>query len=267
MPVTVKPKQSLGQNFLVDDNIARKIVREMVLTNEDIVFEIGAGQGALTSHLAQNAKHLIAVEIDGRVVAELKNKFSQNTVEILHHDFLKISLISFKNKLNQKLRLVGNIPYHLTSSILFKFFEERTAIKDATIMVQREVAKRIVAKPNTKDYGILSVFSQYYGEPKLLFNVSPTCFYPKPQVISSVLHIKIREELSPDVDDELFRVVVKTAFGKRRKTLRNSLLYLPLTEDKINKVQTLDLFLDKRPEQLTVQQFAKLTNSIERVIE
>ncbi len=266
MPVLVKPKQSLGQNFLVDDNIARKIVREMILTNEDVVFEIGAGQGALTSHLAQNAKHLIAIEIDGRVVAELKNKVSQN-VEILHHDFLKISLTSFKNKLNQKLRLVGNIPYHLTSPILFKFFEERTAIEDATIMVQHEVARRIVAKPNTKDYCILSVFSQYYGEPKLLFNVSPTCFYPKPKVVSSVLYIKIHEERKPDLNDELLRIVVKTAFGKRRKTLRNSLSYLPLTEDKINKVLMIDLFLDKRPEQLTVQQFVQLTNRIERVIE
>jgi 16S rRNA (adenine1518-N6/adenine1519-N6)-dimethyltransferase len=269
LPATIKvrPKQSLGQNFLVDDNIARNIVRELHLHPDDVVVEIGPGQGALTKHLAGRTKELIAIEVDQRVVKDLRERFETAGVRILHQDFLEIDLKKLKQQFKSKLRLVGNIPYHLTSPILFRTFEERAAIQDCTIMVQREVARRIAANPGTKEYGILSVFTKFYGVPKILFTVSPNCFYPKPKVTSAVLNIRLHEKLSAEVNRQLFATVVKTTFGKRRKTLRNSLQYLPFEEDVVSRIITGLIFsLDKRPEELSVEQFIQLTQQIEQFV-
>ena len=161
--INLRPKKSLGQNFLIDDNIARNIVKELDLQNEDVVVEIGPGKGALTKHLIGKANKLFAVEVDKRIVSELRSKFQSENVEIIHQDFLKIQLSGWYKEFKTRLRLVGNIPYHLTSPILFKSFEERTAIRDVTMMLQREVARRIISKPNIKDYGILPVFTYFYG--------------------------------------------------------------------------------------------------------
>ena len=264
----VKPKQSLGQNFLVDDNIAKKIVRSLKLTNDDVVLEIGSGRGALTKFLHKQAQHLIAVEIDGRVVDELKTSFGSEHITIIHQDFLDCTLEQWSKKFDSKLRIVGNIPYHLTSPILFKIFDERTAVQDLTIMVQKEVAQRIAAKPKTKDYGILSVMSQFYGVPKMLFSVSPNCFYPKPKVTSAVVQFTLFEKLPYDVDEEMFKTIVKTTFGKRRKTLRNSLKYLPYEEATVkNILNGIDFPTEQRPEQLSIEQFIQLTRQIENVIQ
>ena len=181
-----KPRQSLGQNFLIDENIARNIIRDFHLHPDDVVVEIGPGRGALTSQLAGRVRHLILVEIDGRIVEELGKQFSSPQITIVNQDFLDVDLKKWQERYHKKLRLIGNIPYHLTSPILFKAFEERAAIRDVMIMVQREVARRIVARPGTKDYGILSVAARFYGEPSVLFNVSPNCFYPKPKVTSAL---------------------------------------------------------------------------------
>lgn len=261
----IKPKQSLGQNFLIDDNIARNIVRELHLKEDDIIIEIGPGQGALTKHLAGKTRKLIAVEVDKRVVSELRDNYQSENVEIVHQDFLKVSLSQIQERFKTKLRLVGNIPYHLTSPILFKAFEERIVVQDITMMIQREVSRRIASEPNSKDYGILSVFSHFYGTPKCLFNVSPNCFYPKPKVTSTVVQIQLHERLPYRVDRELFGLVVRTAFGKRRKTLSNSLSYLPYSETIMNSLlEKIEFPLDKRPEQLTVEQFVELTKQIEQ---
>ena len=261
----IKPKQSLGQNFLIDDNIARNIVRELHLKEDDIIIEIGPGQGALTKHLAGKTRKLIAVEVDKRVVSELRDNYQSENVEIVHQDFLKVSLSQIQERFKTTLRLVGNIPYHLTSPILFKAFEERIAVQDITMMIQREVSRRIASEPNSKDYGILSVFSHFYGTPKCLFNVSPNCFYPKPKVTSTVVQIQLHERLPYRVDRELFGLVVRTAFGKRRKTLSNSLSYLPYSETIMNSLlEKIEFPLDKRPEQLTVEQFVELTKQIEQ---
>jgi 16S rRNA (adenine1518-N6/adenine1519-N6)-dimethyltransferase len=266
--LNIRPKQSLGQNFLIDDNIARKTVRELHLKADDIVVEIGPGQGAFTKHLVGKAKKLFAVEIDKRVMDELRNKFQSDDVEIIHRDFLDVRLSDLQDKFKTKLRLVGNIPYHLTSPILFKAFEERNTVQDITMMIQREVARRITAKPDTKDYGILSVFAHYYGTPKSLFNVSPNCFYPKPKVTSTVIQIHLHDGLAYNVDETLFISVVRTAFGKRRKTLSNSLSYLPFNESvTASLLKEIDFPLDKRPEQLTVEQFVELTNNIAQHLE
>jgi 16S rRNA (adenine1518-N6/adenine1519-N6)-dimethyltransferase len=263
----VKPKQSLGQNFLIDDNIARKIVGALNLSEQDVVVEIGPGKGALTTHLVETARHLIAVEVDGRILDDLRSMFHSSTIVILHQDFLETDLAKWQNEYQRKLRVVGNIPYHLTSSILFKVFEERLSVDDLTITVQREVAQRIAATLGTKEYGILSVFSRFYGTPKILFTVSPHCFYPKPKVTSAVVHLKLRERLLHDVNEQTFATVVKTTFGKRRKTLRNSLKYLPYEEATVNMIlKKIDFPVEKRPEQLTVDQFVRLSEQIDHII-
>ena len=262
--VDIKPKQSLGQNFLVDDNIARNIVRDLQLHENDVVVEIGPGTGALTAHLVGHVRHLVVVEIDGRVVDDLQRRFESRVV-ILHQDFLETDLGALQNRFQQKLRIVGNIPYHLTSPILFKVFETFSAVRDLTMMIQREVAQRIVAQPGSKKYGILSVFSRFYGIPKLFFHVSPNCFYPKPKVTSSVIHIDLHEQLPYVVNNELFQHVVKASFGKRRKTLRNSLTFLPYEEAMVEKaLSAIDFPLEKRPEDLSLEKFVQLTRLLEQ---
>jgi 16S rRNA (adenine1518-N6/adenine1519-N6)-dimethyltransferase len=259
---TVRPRKSLGQHFLIDDNIARNIVRDVDPSPEDIVVEIGPGQGALTRFLAPKVRKLIAVEIDDRVVDRLRTQFSQPHVEIVHSDFLDFDLTAVSKREGGRLRLVGNIPYYLTSEILIKALDERSAVQDITIMLQREVAQRLAAKPGSKKYGILSVYAQFYGTMNILFNVSPNCFFPKPKVSSTVVQERLFKKIPFNVDEKIFRTVVRTAFGNRRKTLRNALKNLPFDEAVYQTIRTLPL-MDKRPEQLSVKQFVELTQYIE----
>jgi 16S rRNA (adenine1518-N6/adenine1519-N6)-dimethyltransferase len=264
----LRPKQSLGQNFLVDDNIARNIVREFHPSDADIVVEVGPGQGALTKHLAESVGHLIAVEIDSRAVRQLQDQFSSDRVTLIHQDFLELPLSEWSQKFNKRLRIIGNLPYHITSPVLFKVFEDHASVADLTIMIQREVARRIIAQPGTKDYGILSVFTHYYGKPRFLFDVSPNCFYPKPKVTSTVLTIGLQEKYDDSIDDKLFRLVVKTVFGKRRKTIRNGLKYLPYTDDIIERISSEVTYpLTVRPEEMTVTDFLGLTKEIKQIID
>ena len=266
--IDIKPKQSLGQNFLIDDNIVKNIVRDLRLHPDDVVLEIGPGKGALTENLLESAGQLLVVEIDGRVIGDLQRRFGNSHIIILHEDFLETNLLQWHKHFGRKLRIAGNIPYHLTSSILFKVFDEISAVHDLTIMIQREVAQRIVAGPGTKEYGILSVLSQFYGVPNLLFNVSPNCFYPKPKVTSSVVQIALRDRIPEEVNTALFRIVVKTSFGKRRKTLRNSLKFLPYDESTVLRIISMtDFPLEKRPEDLSVNDFIRLTRLIEHEVE
>jgi 16S rRNA (adenine1518-N6/adenine1519-N6)-dimethyltransferase len=265
--VTPKPRQSLGQNFLIDDNIARNIARDLHLTKDNVLLEIGPGRGALTKHLAGKAKHLIAVEIDNRIVDDLRKEYSSADVTVLHQDFLKLDLAEWSKKFRSKIRLVGNIPYHLTSEIIFKAYEARKYVSDLTIMVQREVARRIVARPANKIYGILSVLTAFYGGAEILFTVSPNCFFPKPKVESAVLSIELHDPLPYGVDEKIFVTLVRTAFGKRRKTLQNSLKYLPYSEDQLDRFFSLiPEHLKSRPEQLGIEQFIILTEKISEVI-
>jgi len=261
-PVRIKPKQSLGQNFLIDENIVGNIIRDLRPGLRDAIVEVGPGQGALTHQLAARAGHLLIVEIDGRVIASLRERFAAPNVVILHEDFLEVDLHTWAERFGAPLRVVGNLPYHLTSPILFKVFEAAAAVRDLTIMVQREVARRILAGPGSKEYGILSVVTRFYGTPKHLFTVSPNCFFPKPKVTSSVLQI-VLHTTPPLVDAELFRTVVRTAFGKRRKTLRNSLRFLPFSEETVLRtVESLTFPLEKRPEELTLEEFIELTKQV-----
>jgi 16S rRNA (adenine1518-N6/adenine1519-N6)-dimethyltransferase len=264
MSESLRPRKSLGQNFLIDDNIARKIVRKAGINPEDAVLEIGPGRGALTKHLVGQAKTVVAVEIDERAAQLLIGKFERECASkrllVVRQDILEVDFLRISRELGSALRVIGNIPYYITSPILFKVIEQREVVRDLIMLVQREVGERIVAKPRTKDYGILSVFCQYYGVPKLLFKVSPKAFSPEPKVVSALLRLDFAHPpIYELLDERLFVAVVRATFGKRRKTLRNGLRYLDLDGLDLSKLQS---NLNRRPEQLSVGDFVKLCNEI-----
>jgi 16S rRNA (adenine1518-N6/adenine1519-N6)-dimethyltransferase len=253
---SLRPKQSLGQNFLRDENIARKIVAAVAPQPNDIVLEIGPGEGALTKYLVSSCRRLIVVDIDERVIRRMQATYPKGEVEILHRDFLETDLASLRSGA-AKLRIVGNIPYNITTPILFHILDHRDHVQDATLMMQREVARRLIAQPKTKDYGILAVFCQLFTRVRLLFDVSPTCFFPVPGVTSSVVQLHMREQPSHTLaDEEFFRAMVRSVFGKRRKTLRNSLKYF------LEQVPELPSSFDlsQRPEELSIAQLVALAN-------
>ena len=213
-----KPLKKFGQNYLKDNNILRKIAEEMNIQQDDVIVEIGPGTGALTGFLVEQCKNIFAVEIDSRVISDLQNRFP--SVQVIQHDFIKFDLGAVTKPADKKLRIVGNIPYNITSPILFKLIESRALVSDAIMMMQLEVAQRILSKPHSKEYGILAVFINAYATPVLCFKVSPNVFYPKPKVFSAVMQFQLLENV-PIHDDKLFLQLVKTAFSKRRKTLKN----------------------------------------------
>ena len=226
--IRVNPKKSLGQNFLRDENIARKIISSLNLKSDDCILEIGSGTGVLTKYLVQTAASVVGIEIDKNLVQQLQKQFgSAHNFLLYQGDILKIS---FEEILpgDQRWKVVANLPYHITSPVLFKLFENRLLFESATLMVQKEVAQRIAAKPFNKDYGILSVFSQLYAKPKILFDVSKHVFFPKPDVISAVVRLEFNNAgLLDEYEEIVFRQVVKGTFNQRRKMLRNSLLSIP----------------------------------------
>lgn len=262
MKEKLQPLKRFGQNYLIDKNIINKIIREFDPKLSDVIIEIGPGTGALTSVLIDKVSKLTAVEIDKRVVEKLKEELPK--VRIINEDFLKVKLSDITTS-KQKVRIIGNIPYNITSPILFKLIEERSLISDAMLMVQYEVAKRITAKRGTKDYGILSVLMNYFAETKLCFKISPNVFYPKPKVFSAIIQIKFYDFLSTEIDDKLFIKTVKAAFGNRRKTLRNSLsnsIFRSKNSDLSNKLESLSHLLSKRAEDLSIQDFIELSKMI-----
>jgi 16S rRNA (adenine1518-N6/adenine1519-N6)-dimethyltransferase len=251
------PKKSLGQNFLRDENVARNIIDSLHLRADDVVVEIGPGQGALTKYLAPKCSRLIAVELDERAIPLLRETFAQS-VELIQADVLTISLGTLLTTRGKRLRVVGNIPYNITSEILFWLFEQHAFVEDATLMVQLEVARRFVARTETKDYGILSVLLEYYAEPDFLFKVSRNSFFPKPEVDSAIVQLRFRENLR-ECDRELLTSVVRSTFGKRRKTLRNGLRYMGFDAGHLDSIS---FDLTKRPEELTLDGFLDLTSQL-----
>jgi len=252
--MNIYPKKRWGQNFLIDPNILRKIVRTIDPKPGDTIIEIGAGKGALTQFLLDSKATIHAFEIDSELIPELKKQFSSQSNFFLHHiDALTLDFISIAPK-KLKIRVVGNIPYNITSPLLFKIFKYSEIIDDVHFLVQREIARRLCAVPKTKEYGILSVITQFYGSTSIAFDVSPKVFRPIPEVYSSLVSIKIQ----PVIDNSEFRqnyhTVVRTAFGKRRKTLRNS-----LSDLLINKSGDSPIDLGRRAESLNIEEFINLT--------
>lgn len=251
----VRAKKHLGQHFLKDQEIARRIAESLPLREVSSVLEIGPGMGVLTQYLLQNPLiNLRAVEIDSESVMYLHQHFPQ--LEVIEGDFLEMDL----NQLYEgDFSVIGNFPYNISSQIFFKVLDYKDKIPFVAGMLQKEVAERIASKPGKKAYGILSVFMQAYYDVEYLFTVSEQVFVPPPKVKSAVIRFTRNEVKKLDCNEKLFRTVVKTAFNQRRKTLRNSLK--PLVE-KDNPMYS-DPIFDKRPEQLDVQSFVYLTNLVE----
>ena len=254
----IKPKKSLGQHFLTDKNVAKKITESLKSKTKNVL-EIGPGTGILTSFLLKKKYNLILVEIDYESVAFLINSLLVDEKIIIKKDFLKLDISTIFSGNN--FSIIGNFPYNISSQILFKIIENRQLVSDMCGMFQLEVAKRICEKPGTKVYGILSVLTQAYFETNFLFTVSKNLFYPAPNVESAVISLKRRENFYLKCNELLFFRVVKLSFQQRRKKVRNSLKTLNLS----NNLRE-DAIFDKRPEQLSVNDFIKLTCSIENDI-
>lgn len=262
----IKPIKSLGQNFLVDQNIRRKIVEALELRNSDTVFEIGAGQGELTHLIAPKVSKLYALEIDRRLYPLLIERLKiYASVSVINQDILKCDLVKFfeENKIKGKIKVFGNIPYYISSPIIERLIKYREVIKEVFITVQKEFARRVVAVPGSKEYGSFSCFIQYYAAPEIIFQISKRCFYPSPKVDSCLLHLKFRERPAVVVkDEELLFMTIRTAFNQRRKTLRNSL------KGKVDSGKLEEFFLKNnldsniRPEELSLAEFADLANTL-----
>ncbi len=254
----ITPRKSLGQNFLKDANIARKIVSAMQLQPRNVVVEVGPGMGALTRHLLDTGVRVIGIEVDPRAAELLRESFGSK-LELIQTDVLSVDLATVATSSAERVRLVGNIPYYITSDILFWLYGQRDRVSDATITMQYEVAQRLIAQPGTKAYGILTVATQYYANASLLFRIPRTAFTPVPKVDSAVVRLDFTESPIP-TDRKLFTTIVRGTFGMRRKTLRNSLRYLGFSDSTLDAL-TFDL--TKRPERLTLENFLELTTMLQ----
>lgn len=254
----VRPKKYLGQHFLKDKNVARRIVESLSLsTGENQVLEIGPGTGVLTQYLTELPHiDLKLIEIDRESVAYLQQHFPQLHDRIVEGDFLTTALDSI---FADNFSIIGNFPYNISSQIFFKILDHRNQIKQVVCMLQKEVADRIAEKPGSKTYGILSVLLQAYYDVDYLFKVPPGVFFPPPKVMSAVIQLKRNQRAHLGCDEVLFKTVVKQAFQNRRKTLRNALKVLNLPATLLA-----DPILDKRAEQLAVEQFIFLTRALEQ---
>jgi 16S rRNA (adenine1518-N6/adenine1519-N6)-dimethyltransferase len=254
-PFQVKAKKHLGQHFLKDQNIAKKIVDSLVL-NDNAVIEVGPGMGVLTQYLVERFPELFLIEIDNESIEYLKKNYPLLGERLIRGDFLKLELNKLSDK---KWSVIGNFPYNISSQILFKVLEQRQMVTHVVGMVQKEVAQRIASPPGSKEYGILSVLLQAFYKVKLLFSVPPGVFIPPPKVNSAVLSLVRNSTVKLDCDETLFFKVVKQAFQTRRKTLRNALKNLNLPE----AFQSHEL-LNKRAEQLSVEEFVFITKQLDQ---
>ncbi len=253
--MSIRPKKSLGQHFLTDQNIIDKIADAVPAEPTDRVIEIGPGTGALTESLLQRYDDLMAVELDERAIAILNKKFERLTIH--HQNVLDVEWAELSIGKAQT-HVVGNLPYYITSQILFSLLEQRTVLADAILMMQKEVAERLVADIRTKDYGILSVQTQLFSSPEILFPVSRHCFSPQPNVESAMIKLTFNKG-KLNCSDKNLKTVVRTAFNQRRKKLSNALKPI------IPKKQLPDGFdFDKRAEAWLPSEYEKLTARFEQ---
>jgi 16S rRNA (adenine1518-N6/adenine1519-N6)-dimethyltransferase len=254
----IHPRKRLGQSFLEDMNIIRRIVALAEPARNETVVEIGAGLGFMTEELVKKAGRVIALEVDSRLAAVLRQRFiGQDRVEVLQTDVLKYDFSSACS--GERIKVVGNIPYYISSPILFHLLDFRRSISLMILMLQKELADRIAAPPGTKDYGIPSILVARYTRATRELTVPPTCFYPVPDVVSSVLRIVVRHE--PDLLDEpLFVKIVRAAFAQRRKTLWNNIRHIGIPEEMVSKMFAVSgIDRTRRAETLSIEEFSLLT--------
>ena len=261
-------QKKFGQNFLIDTHVLERIIEESKITKEDCVLEIGPGIGTMTQYLAENAKEVIAVEIDKALIPILEDTLKDyDNVTIINDDILKVDInqiVMEKNK-GESIKVVANLPYYITTPIIMGLFESHVPLKSITIMVQKEVADRMQVGPGTKDYGALSLAVQYYAKPEIVANVPPNCFMPRPNVGSAVIRLTRYEEPPVEVNNEKHMFsLIRASFNQRRKTLVNGLLNagsLNVTKEEIiGALEQMSLPLMIRGEALTLDQFATLSN-------
>lgn len=260
------PRKRWGQHFLVDRNILSKVIRTAGLEKGDVVLEIGPGLGEMTLALARQVKKVIAVEIDRKLVKILQEKTAEfSNIMVIEGDALKISFEQLYHQEDQQLKVVANLPYQISTPVLFRFIESRDLFSSLILMLQREVAERMTASPGGKDYGPLSIFTQSVSVLSTEFYIKPSAFFPPPKVESAVIHMvwKERPFVRPE-EEGWFKKVVKGCFSYRRKRLINALRHadLLLPEDLEKRIEKTGIDSQRRPETLTIQEFVCLADAL-----
>mgnify|MGYP000818253526 CR=1 FL=1 len=263
-------KKKFGQNFLIDPHVLDKIVDAAQITKDDFVLEIGPGIGTLTQYLCENARQVLAVEIDDKLIPILKETLQPyDNVEVLHGDILKQDIQQIADTYNdgKPIKVVANLPYYITTPIIMELFESHVPLANVTVMVQKEVADRMKAEPGTKDYGALSLAVQYYAKPYIAAFVPPNCFMPRPKVGSAVIRLTRHEVMPVETKDEkLMFSIIRASFNQRRKTLANGLKnseLLHFSKEEIEAAITACGWpLTIRGEALSLQEFARLTDEL-----
>ena len=263
----LRADKKLGQNFLIDENVVHQIVAAAELSEADTVLEVGPGIGTLTQGLAESKARVVAVELDTRLLPVLATTLNgYDNVRVVHGDILKVNIMEEVGA--PSFKVCANLPYYITTPIIVALLEKRLPMERLVAMVQKEVAERMAAQPGGKEYGALSVAIQYYTEPKIAFIVPPTSFIPAPAVDSAVIVCKRREKPPVEVCDEgLFFRVVKAAFSLRRKMLSNSLKNMGIKSEQVAKwLELAGVDGKRRAETLSLEDFAKLTNSFNEAV-
>lgn len=261
-------QKKYGQNFLIDTHVLEKIIRAAEITGDDFVMEIGPGIGTMTQYLCENAREVLAVEIDRNLLPVLQETLSDyQNVTVLNEDILKMDIGRIAEEYNggKPIKVVANLPYYITTPIIMEFFESHVPLESVTVMVQKEVADRMQAGPGTKEYGALSLAVQYYAEAEIAANVPQNCFMPRPNVGSAVIRLICHKENPVKVSDEKFMFrLIRASFNQRRKTLQNGLCNdtgLSLKkEDVRDALEQMGLPPEVRGERLSLQEFAKLSD-------
>lgn len=271
----IHANKSLGQNFLINEEVINQIIEKAEIDEKDLIIEIGPGLGTLTSRLLEKAGKVICVELDDRMITILNDRFKlYNNFELIHDDILKVDLNKiinenlFENNNIKKIKIVANLPYYITTPIIMKLLEEKLNITSITVMIQKEVADRLIAVPGEKNAGAITYSVYYYAEAEKVLDVENNSFIPEPSVTSTVIKLNIRKEPVIQINDEkLMFKIIKQAFMQRRKTLVNALSNMDIFKSKeeiIRMLEDLNINTKVRGEALTIEQYAQITNYVEK---
>ena len=271
----IHANKSLGQNFLINEEVINQIIEKAEIDEKDLIIEIGPGLGTLTNRLLEKAGKVICVELDDRMITILNDRFKlYNNFELIHDDILKVDLNKiinenlFENNNIKKIKIVANLPYYITTPIIMKLLEEKLNITSITVMIQKEVADRLIAVPGEKNAGAITYSVYYYAEAEKVLDVENNSFIPEPSVTSTVIKLNIRKEPVIQIKDEkLMFKIIKQAFMQRRKTLVNALSNMDIFKSKeeiIRMLEDLNINTKVRGEALTIEQYAQITNYVEK---